>query len=248
MTCRQPTCAPLLRAALCALLASGLGACASFTSMQTASVVPEGKVRGFVAPETVGIVTSDTASSTGGSAFVPQLEAGVRVGLGSGWDVGAKAWLFGVAVDGKYQLLDAGGHILSVGPGVGYFGASSSSSSGSSGSLNIVTFYLPLYYGLRMGEHELVLSPKAIDQLVLGHGTDGSGSSSSSGNVLWVGGSVGMAFKVGQSLRIVPEVSVMYPAAVSGTLYSATGSSSSSGTVSGGLVMIQGGVGFLFGD
>jgi hypothetical protein len=238
--------AALLRATFAAALAASLGTgCASFTSMQTASVVPEGKVRGFVAPETVGIVTSDTGSGTG-SAFVPQIEAGVRVGLGHGWDLGAKAWLLGFEVDGKYELLNSGGNILSFGPGVGYFGANSSNT-GSSGSLNIVTFYVPLYYGLKLGEHELVISPKAIDQLILGNGTDSGGNTSSSGNVLWVGGSVGIALKVGQSFRLVPEISVMYPAAISGTTVSATGSSSS-GTVSGGAVMVQGGVGFLFGD
>jgi hypothetical protein len=246
MSHRNSPDAALLRATLAAALAASLGTgCASFTSMQTASVVPEGKVRGFVAPETVGIVTSDSSSGSS-STFVPQLEAGVRVGLGHGWDIGAKAWLLGFAVDGKFELLNAGGNILSVGPGVGYFGANSSTT-GSSDSLNIITFYLPLYYGLKLGEHELVISPKAIDQLVLGNGTDSSGKTSSSGNLLWLGGSVGIALKVGQSFRLVPEISVMYPAAISGTSVSATGSSSS-GTVSGGALMVQGGVGFLFGD
>jgi hypothetical protein len=240
----RPLRSVLVRASLAAALALGTG-CASLTSMQTASVVPDGKVRGFFAPETVGVVTSESGSGTS-SAFAPQVEGGVRVGVGSGWDIGAKAWLLGFEIDGKYQFLDAGGHILSVGPGLGYFGANSSGS-GSSDSLNVITFYLPLYYGLRMGNHELVISPKAIDQLIYGSGTDADGKTSSSGNVLWVGGSLGMAFKLGTSLRLMPEISVMYPAYINGTTISATGSSSSGG-VSGNAVMVQAGIGFLFGD
>ena len=44
------------------------------------------------------------------------LEADARVGLGHGWDLGARAWLSpGVQLEVKRELLDAGPHALSLG-------------------------------------------------------------------------------------------------------------------------------------
>jgi hypothetical protein len=182
-----------------------LAGCASLSTMQTASVTPEGAVRGSVnvgmpfgnSPQ-VNDVTWHLGQATGA------LEAGARYGLGGGLDVGAKLWFVGGRLDLKKELIDEGRSILSIGLGAGYFpigptGPGDDFTMPSAPTRHLVSGYLPVLYGLRLGEHELVLGATASAYELFGplHGG------------LLVGtASAGIALRLGEHLRLMPEIGV----------------------------------------
>ena len=105
--------------ALCALLSG----CASFSTFQTARVVPVNSYRVFMGADI--FYSSETNSSIheikGNSIEYESLEIGGRIGAARYIDIGAKAAVPGtIAVDAKYQFVDMGALAASLGAGLSY--------------------------------------------------------------------------------------------------------------------------------
>lgn len=205
--------------------------CASFSTMSTARTTAKDTNQIWVAPEFVGM-TYD--SGTDRQSFsVPQFELGMRRGITDDFELGGKLWLLGAALEGKVQLVRSpsqdSGIDIALAPAIGWLGLNSSDGS----DFNVVTLYLNLPIGVNVpGGSQLVLTPKAIYQRYMASGGGGSGSA----DLVFLGGSVGFALKLG-STYILPEVSIMQPVVNPAT----------SDVIKYDGVVFQGGVGLLFG-
>ncbi len=225
-------CNPLWLLAALALAPLWL-ACPSVSTMGSARTLQAGALQGFVGP---GLYAATSSSSP--TVTLPQIEGGIRYGVTDRVELGAKFWLLGFNVEGKFALFrpespDEGVN-LSIAPGLGYLtlGDSTAGTASTSGVLNL---YVPVLLGIRLRGHELIFAPKLIDTLVFGTSTGGAGT----GNILSFGASLGFAVKLADGFRIVPEIAVLYPAILSDT---STGTSTF-----GRSLVFQGGIGFLFG-
>jgi hypothetical protein len=217
-------------------------ACMTTSSFQTASVVPEGKTRGYASAGAVTAFASPRDSPRSQNAdAAAQFGAGVRFGLGSGWDAGFDAWLVGGRFEMKKELLAAGPHVLSLGGSAGLFlGVTQPNGDGSIDP----TFSVPIFYGLRLGENELVLAPRLTSVLLLP-----INSAAGAGFALYAGASLGIAFKVGRSVRLVPEISLAIPFWITGTAPGVPGIPDSEADTPGGRVrFLQFGIALLGGD
>ncbi len=177
-------------ASVIALAACG---CASMTTLQTARTLEKGDI----AYDFAGVATSDLGRDMfeRGVTVGPQFVAGARGGLADGVDFGIHIWPVGFKAGPKARLIDTDYFALSVAPEIGlektyaFYG---------------VDLYLPLLVEVDFTDFlALYASPKAIGRMSIFHGftTD-----------LGVGGSVGFAISVTDSVTILPEASVLYPA------------------------------------
>jgi hypothetical protein len=211
--------------------------CPSFSTMGTARTLPKSSFQVFVAPEVV--VARDWAigsEEVEGTVTWAQFELGARYGITDSVELDAKLWELGFELGTKIQLYrsdsEDSGIDVAIEPGAGYltYGASAGESDATIGSLSL---YLPVLLGVNVGGgSQIVLAPKVVDQIFFGSG------SSSTVNALWGGGSLGFAWKLGERFRIMPEVSVVYPLS--------TSIGNSSDVAFKGMVL-QGGIGLLFG-
>ena len=104
-----------------------LAGCANVSTLQTARVLPEGKIRYYAG---AGYLKNQ-------SPEIPTLEGGVRLGLGHQAEVSAK-YVFPATggVEGKYQLTDDDHLATAFGAGIFYLGQ---------GNLRSLDLVLPLY-------------------------------------------------------------------------------------------------------
>jgi hypothetical protein len=218
--------------------------CASFSTFGLARTLNKGAIQGWVAPGGGGVVAIN-GRTTGGVGY-PLLEGGVRVGVTDNIELGGRLGFNGITAEGKFGLVRPpttdSGFNLSLNPGVGFIGYGASASSGTTsggGFFGVLTFHLPVLMGIDFGGHELVIGPRAIDQVIFGNFATSSGGTSSVANIFYAGGSIGIAIKVSGGFRIMPEVAIGVPVVASVT---DVGSSAFGG------LLFQGGVGFLFGS
>lgn len=209
-----------------------LAGCPSFSTMGTARTLPKGKGQFFVAPG--GMVLKDFQRDSTGqyeSFGLPTVEFGGRYGVTDGVEVGGKVWMMGAELDTKFALLRAptgdAGLDVALAPAVSLYPFTSGDQDATYGWL-----HLPLLVGVNLGGSQLVLGPRVSGMLITGSGDDIS--------AVWLGGSVGFAWKVGDGFRILPELSVAYPAHVT------VGATTSTDLVPDGAI-IQGSIGLLFG-
>lgn len=222
---------------LVVLLLSG---CASVSTMGLARTLNKGAVQGWVAPGGGGVLA--IASTPGAAApgiGYPMVEGGVRFGVTDHFELGGKLGFSGIGIEGKIGLIrtptmDSGVN-LSLNPGATFVGIGVNNV-----FVGTVSFHLPVLIGIDFAGHELVIGPRLIDQVVIGS----SGASGTSLNILYGGGSLGVALRVSPGFRILPEFSFGVPFFVSG---STTGGGTTSALGAGGLIF-QAGVGFLFGS
>lgn len=218
---------------LAILGAALLGGCASFSTMSTARTVPRDTTQMWVAPEIVGM-TFDTGSPPERQSFsVPQFELGFRRGVTDDVELGAKLWLLGAALESKVQVVRAesqdSGIDVAIAPSVGWLGFNSGDGGG---NFNVLTGYLSIPIGFNVpGGSQLVVTPKAIYQRYMASG-DGGGSA----GLMFLGGSLGYAWKLG-TMYVLPEISLMQPVI----------NPSTSEVIRYDGFVFQGGLGFLFG-
>lgn len=211
MTLCKPTC-------LLAVLALALFGCPSFSTMGTARTIGRGKTQLLVAAEGMGSATHS------GVGVLPQLELAGRYGFTDDVELGLKAWYLGAALDAKVQLIRSAnpesGLDVAFDPTIGW------------GAPNKLTVAVPLLLGFNFrGGHQLVLGPRLVDQLWF----DPAQPAARAVNALLAGMSVGFAWKISERVRLMPELSVLYPIAA------APGVSTYAGTG----VAYQGGFGIL---
>lgn len=185
-----------------------LAGCPSISTLGLARTLDKGETQVAVSPGSYGAATA--ATGTSGLAAVPQVEVAARYGVTDTFELGGKAWFLGASFDGKFSLVRSNGESgldLAINPGVGFLSATASGDL--SGSVGVLTLYLPLLVGLNFGGHQLVLGPKVIDQVYFSGGQ--------ATNVLFAGSSIGFAIKIGDGFRLLPELSVAYPLTVNTT-------------------------------
>ena len=209
-----------------------LAGCPSFSTMGTARTLPKGKGQFFVAPG--GMVLKDFQRDANGqyeSFGLPTVEFGGRYGVTDGVEVGGKVWMLGAEIDSKFALLRApsadAGLDVSLAPAISLYPFTSGDQ-----NATYAWIHLPLLVGVNLGGSQLVLGPRASGMFITGSGDDVS--------ALWLGGSLGYAWKVGDGFRLLPEVSVAYPAHVR------VGASATTDLEPKGAI-VQGSIGLLFG-
>jgi len=256
MPANRPTSAPVAARSPAprALLVVVSWLCVSATGCFTNSVLtlartnPKGTVTGYFGPS--GVVLTAPGSG-GGTAGLAQIEGGFHYSVHDRVEVGLKAYIPGLAFDTKVGFIRSptgeSGFNLSIDPEIGImgFGVGSSSNSGSGGRTSsgagagALTFSVPLLLGIDLAGHELVIAPRVTDWLAI----IGSGGVSGGANLVYVGGGIGMAFRITPRFRLMPNVSVMVP--VVGTAF--TNGTTGTATWDSGALVAQFGLGFLFG-
>ena len=220
----------LLALAPLAVLLTG---CPSFTTMGTAKTLPKGKSQMYVATGAISLADFQQDSATGSydSFTMPSFEVGGRFGVSERVEVGGKVWPLGAELNAKLGLARAdegGGLSLALAPAGSLYAFSSGDAKGT-----YVWLHLPVLVGLDLpGGSELTIGPRISDMIV--------SSGGDTLNVVWLGGSLGFAWKVSDGFRILPELTFAYPASASVGGTSVTNLEPKGG-------VIQANLGFLFG-
>lgn len=189
--------------------------CASYTSFKEARALDPGTIRFDVA-----MVAQDARPRVGATAFrqgappdpsdtteQPQLspgfEAQVRYGFAPGFDLGLKTSLSSLEVNGTIQLVRGERFDLALAPALqGAVGTN-----GDDEGWSMMLFKLPLLADFRFGDagkHAVVVGPALAKAW-------GSGMSKNSGytiDAMFAGGTIGVSFAAGPSVRIMPEIAV----------------------------------------
>lgn len=214
-------------AAAAALFAST--GCVSLSTMQTASTVGAGKTEIALEPSMTSII----------GPFLPHANIAMRYGVTDRVDIGGRVGSSLFDLEAKFLLTDPASPslALSLAPTVGGFLVGDGASAG-----GLVNITVPLLIGLKTGGgSELVLGPKLVDLLAFAGAADGG----LGGNILALGGTVGYAANF-NGFKIIPEVAVAFPLLGAGGISAGGQSASAMDTFSGGLVL-QFGVGLVFG-
>ncbi len=198
-----------MKTALALLLSPLWLGCPSFSTLGSARTLNKGAREAMVSPAAYG--------QPKGPA--PTIEGALRYGLADRFEVGGRLWLLGGQIESKVGLLrpDSAREGLNVSlfTSVGYFGllsmpwpalgygGSLGGGGGSSASTQALTASAGLLGGYRVGGHEITLGPRVL-YAALFRGTE-------SAEVTSVGGSLGVSVRILEWLRLVPEVSVLYP-------------------------------------
>ncbi|HUB09839.1 MAG TPA: hypothetical protein VMB50_22745 [Myxococcales bacterium] len=221
--------------------------CPSFTLLKNARALDHGEFQFTAAPEVYGgVVPTTAATPTGGTLFLPQVELGARYGIVDGFDLGLKLYIAGIELDSTIQLVRGGPVDLALEPGVGYFGIQAGSGASSAG-FDAIPFQVPLLVGINFGPgHQFFFGPQ-VDPYVLIVDAGGSGGSSATGVELFVGGTIGLSFKVGRLFRITPEIELMSPVYASVSVNGITGGGGAGSTFGTGTFLLQGAVDFSIG-
>ncbi|MSP90822.1 MAG: hypothetical protein EXR79_03305 [Myxococcales bacterium] len=149
-------------------------------------------------------------SVSGKRQRVPQFEVGGRYGLTDKIDVGARVWLPYWELDVKVQLARSAtpteGWDVAVAPGVGYLGGIPGDREGSGAYLHTAALSTTLYVGKNFASgSQLIVAPRAVDFVMAGY-AEAAGAI----NLLYAGGSIGYAWKVSKTVRLVPQVSALF--------------------------------------
>jgi hypothetical protein len=176
------------------LLLLSATACVNMSSLQTAKALPQGQGRGVVG---VGHYESPSLAfrdeiGTLNELSLRYFEVGYRHGIHDGLELGAKFTIIGsLALDVKYQLIDAGRIAVAAGLGAGYLNLSSEKINANGERVEdenvFVDAFVPLYASFEIEYFALYASPKYMARFV-----DGDASHMGGATVgLRVGGRVG---------------------------------------------------------
>lgn len=186
------------------LLSSG---CASLSNLQTADTLGRGNFQ--VGVETGTLSAASTVApvsvANGNPSFLPHVDVSARFGVSEGVDLGLRAGLSFLELQGKFLFTKPGDQHLAVSlaPTAGGLLLPGTGGAGSPvvGLLNIA---LPVLIGIKTsGGSELVLGPR-LQNLVLLAGT-------STVYGLGAGGSVGFAIRFTENFGLMPEASIVVP-------------------------------------
>lgn len=176
--------------------------CPSFTTMGTARTLEKGKGQFYVALGGTSLQSFETNSAGNTESIgLPSFELGGRYGVADGVEMGGKIFPVGAELNAKIALVrpeTPAGLNVSIGPAVSAYPFTSGDN-----SVLLAWLHLPVLCGFNFGGSELVIAPR-ISDLIL---SDGANSI----NTVFLGGSLGFAFKVSDGFRILPEVSFASP-------------------------------------
>lgn len=185
-----------LVAVLALVAAVGGGGC-TFSSLTSARTIDPGEAQFGVAGQGLRI------NKAGNPLTTPSVEIAGRYGVTPNVEVGMRAFIPGVFADAKVQLKRSAtpdsGIDIAVDPAVGYLRIPDSNAA-EEATLHIVSLSLPVLIGFNVGRgNSVVLAPRIVEEMWLGESTV---------NRVSVGTALGFIWKVTDSVRIMPEVSV----------------------------------------
>src|SRR5512140_1228870 len=188
-----------------------LTGCPSLSTMQTPATVPKGELRFGVGLEGVGYSEKESGGTTS-TVTAPQLELNARYGVTDNIDVGAKLYLIGAEVGGKYQFVK-GAFEAAVAPAASYISVSlDSGNGGGSSSFSVTYLHLPLLLGYKLTDwFELAFGPKALYAIASGSANDSTSQSSVTSSGFMVGGFGSLQLRIGKAFWLAPEVNVYKP-------------------------------------
>jgi len=196
-----------------------LAGCPSFSTMGTARTIPKGETAFHVGVGGQQLRNWESSSSSGTESLTfPAFEIGVSHAVSDSVEVGGKIWFLGAEINSKFQLLRSStpgsGIDLALAPALSFYPLSGENDAGQTTSGGLAFVHLPLLIGVNVGESQLVLGPRISNTFLWGS----AGGTSESASIFWLGGSLGFAWKLGDTFRILPEIAVAYPVgATSGT-------------------------------
>jgi hypothetical protein len=223
---------------LALLSLAGLAACPSFVNLQTARALDKGEYEVTSAAGIIG-TTSNTPNAAAGGAQ-PTMTLLGRFGVGDGLDFSLKVEpVLGAALGSTIQLI-RGKVDVALTPSVGYFLTPGPITYGTNLSVEklslqptyaAIPISLPLLLGYNLGhETQIVFGPAFDAAVVLSQAiyqpAAGSPSRTTGGTELFVGGTLGVSFKVAKNIRVMPEIDVTRPVGWSGLSASECGTSS----------------------
>lgn len=166
-----------------------LAGCTSLSSYSSARTLPRGRSQFFLAG------SGQLALGPAGKPAAPLLEFGGRHGVTDSFELGARGWYGGMALESKAQL-HRGQLELALAPSLGWSMA------------NRLSAQLPLLAGVHLREElELVAGPR----LSLDSWVDPGAGLKPVGGQLAVGLSLGLAWQATADLKLLPEVSARAP-------------------------------------
>ena len=190
-------------AATIAVLSLAVG-CATHGGIQTAHTVGKGRFQGAIEPG----VTLVAGGS--GTRFSPNLNAAGRFGVTDRLDLGGRIGTTLYEINGKIAMTDPDpeGFVASIAPAVTALGFG-----GVGAGAGFVNVQVPALFGLPLGHHQLVIGPKARTLTVFG-GSDGARTNATG---LMAGGVLALSARVGEAVRLHPEVAVDVPVFAAGS-------------------------------
>ncbi len=186
--------------------------CPSLSTMQTPATVPKGEVRLGMGLESVGFSEKDSTGTTS-TITVPQFEFNARYGVTDNIDIGAKLYLLGLEVGGKYQFAK-GDFEAAIAPAVSYISVtqSDSGSNGSNDTFRVAYLHLRLLLGYKLTDSfELAFGPKALYVIANGTASDSTNQTSATSSGFMVGGFASLQLRLGKAFWIAPEINVYKP-------------------------------------
>jgi hypothetical protein len=186
-----------------------LTGCPSFTTMGTARTLDKGKGQFYVATGAMSLQSfQEDSNGDRLSLTLPSFEFGGRYAVTDRFELGGKVWPIGAELNSKIALVRTeklgSGFNMAIAPAVSVYALSA----GDSNAATYAWIHLPVLLGVGVdGGSELTFGPRISDMLVA--------SKSDVLNVVFLGGSLGYAWRLGDGVRILPEVTYAYPAAAS---------------------------------
>lgn len=171
------------------LLTLGLLACATIGTLQRAQTAGEDQLQVALEPGLYGV------QEGGETGLLPYGNVAARYGVTDALDVGARVGFSGAELQAKWRITPADAPVVvAVAPNAGGLFL---------GEANLVTAQVPVLVEVPLGAHALVLGPKAWML--------SAGAGDSRASLLALGGSVGLALRLGPSFVLLPEYAAVRP-------------------------------------
>ena len=188
-----------MRTPVLLLAASLLCGCPSVSMLGTARTVDKGKTQWALGLATTGTVFTRTPMSGQPFNIGPTVELAARHGLTDRVELGGRLWGSGVQVDGKFALLRAEkerGLDLSLAPSAGVV------VSPLGNQVPNIPLQLAVLGGWGFDVVHVTVGMRLMDQIVFYQGPI---------NTFWGGFNLGVALKLSDRIRLVPEIALLVP-------------------------------------
>jgi len=184
--------------------------CPALSTMQTPATVPKGGLRVGVGFERIGTAEKDSNGYIT-TKVVGQFEINARLGVADNFDLGAKLYLFGVEVGGKYQFAK-GDFEAAVAPAIDYGSFGSTDYDGGTETTSTMYLHLPLLLGYKVADSlEIAFGPRAIYMSKRDSREGSWGQSSFTSTGFTAGGFASIQLRIGKAFWIAPEINVYKP-------------------------------------
>jgi len=181
------------------LAAVFLCGCPSISLLGSARTLDKGKTQFAAGLSSSGSVFTRTPMNGQPFNIAPQPELAVRHGVSDRVELGGRLWGTGLQADAKVALLRGPGDVgfdVSVAPSLGVIWAPGEN------VVPSIPVQAAVLGGYRFGAGEVTLGLRLFDQIVFYEGAV---------NQFWGGANLGVALKLTDTVRLMPEVAVLVP-------------------------------------